>query len=44
MAIENFVEGQKNMNALRRLSLPDIPVRWHNLFFRESDFGQTKFH
>lgn len=39
LAIENFVEGQDNMNALRRaVGLPDIPVRWHNLFFRESDF------
>lgn len=39
VAIENFVEGQDNMNAMRRsVGLPEIPVRWHNLFFREEDF------
>lgn len=39
LAIENFVEGQNNMNALRRaVGLPDIAIRWHNLFFREADF------
>jgi len=39
VAIENFVEGQDNLNAMRRaVGLPDIPVRWHNLFFKEADF------
>lgn len=39
VAIENFVEGQNNMNEMRRsVGLPDIPVRWHNLFFKEADF------
>lgn len=39
VAIENFVEGQDNMNTMRRaVGLPDISIRWHNLFFREADF------
>jgi ubiquinone/menaquinone biosynthesis C-methylase UbiE len=39
IAIENFVEGQENLNSMRRaVGLPDIPVRWHNLFFKEADF------
>ena len=39
IAIENFVEGQENLNAARRaVGLPDIAVRWHNLFFKEADF------
>ncbi|MFL6209380.1 MAG: class I SAM-dependent methyltransferase [Pyrinomonadaceae bacterium] len=38
VAIENFVEGQENMNAMRRsVGVPEIPIRWHNLFFREAD-------
>lgn len=39
VAVENFVEGHENMNTMRRaMGLPDIPVRWHNLFFKENDF------
>jgi ubiquinone/menaquinone biosynthesis C-methylase UbiE len=39
VAIENFMEGQNNMNQMRAsLDLPEIPVRWHNLFFTEPDF------
>jgi len=39
IAIENFVEGQENLNAMRRsVGLPDIPIRWHNLFFTETQF------
>jgi ubiquinone/menaquinone biosynthesis C-methylase UbiE len=39
VAIENFVEGQENLNAMRRaVGLPDIPIRWHNLFFTQADF------
>lgn len=39
LAIENFVEGQDSMNELRRaVGLPEIPVRWHNLYFRSADF------
>ena len=46
IAIENFVEGHENMNAARRaLGVPEIPVRWHNLYFREDDFirGAERF-
>lgn len=39
ICIENFVEGHANMNAARRaLGLPEIPVRWHNVFFKEAEF------
>lgn len=39
LAIENFVEGQHNMNATRAaVGLPEIPIRWHNLFFNETEF------
>jgi len=39
VAIENFVEGQENMNEARKsVGLPEIPIRWHNLYFREGDF------
>jgi len=41
IAIENFVEGQDNLNLMRRsIDLPEIPIRWHNLFFKESDFKE----
>ena len=43
MAIENFVEGQKKMNALRRLSLPDIPVRWHNCSSERATLAKQNF-
>lgn len=39
IAIENFIEGHENMNNARRsVGLPEIPVRWHNLYFKESEF------
>lgn len=39
IAIENFIEGHDNMNRARRsVGLPDIPVRWHNLYFKEHEF------
>lgn len=38
LAIENFHEGQDAMNAARAaMSLPAIPVRWHNRFFTEGE-------
>ena len=41
VAIENFREGQDEMNRLRAsVGLPEIPIRWHNLFFNEPDFKQ----
>jgi len=39
VAVENFVEGHENMNAARRsVGLPEIPIRWHNLYFKEEEF------
>jgi SAM-dependent methyltransferase len=39
LAIENFNEGQRNMNRARQaVGLPEIPVRWHNLYFDEPVF------
>jgi ubiquinone/menaquinone biosynthesis C-methylase UbiE len=39
IAIENFIEGHDNMNNARHsVGLPEIPVRWHNLYFKERDF------
>jgi ubiquinone/menaquinone biosynthesis C-methylase UbiE len=39
LAIENFLEGQENLTAARRhMGLTEIPVRWHNVFFREREF------
>ncbi|MDD1705621.1 MAG: class I SAM-dependent methyltransferase [Methanoregulaceae archaeon] len=39
IAIENFVEGQERMNEARKImGLDEIPVRWHNLYFREDEF------
>ena len=39
LAIENFIEGQNAMNAVRAaMGLPEIPVRWHNHFFTETEF------
>jgi ubiquinone/menaquinone biosynthesis C-methylase UbiE len=41
LAIENFAQGQRNLNEARRsVGLTEIPVRWHNLFFDEAAFGQ----
>ena len=37
--VENFTEGQNNFNRLRKeYSLPEIPVRDHNLFFNDKLF------
>ena len=37
--IENFVQGQESFNHLRvAMGLPEIPVRWHNLFFDEARY------
>jgi len=39
IAIENFMEGQRELNEARAaLDLPEIPVRWHNIFFNEDEF------
>jgi len=39
IAIENFIEGHNNMNDVRKaVGLPEISIRWHNLFFSESSF------
>ena len=39
IAIENFIEGHENMNRARRsVGAPEIPVRWHNLYFKEHEF------
>ncbi len=36
---ENFIGGQANLNSLRQsLALEEIPVRWHNLYFDETEF------
>jgi SAM-dependent methyltransferase len=38
-AIENFFDGQENMNEARAsVGLAPIPVRWHNLFIDELRF------
>ena len=42
VAIENFIEGHENMNKARSaVGVPEIPVRWHNLYFREREFVQS---
>ena len=39
LAIENFNEGQNNLNEARvKMGLSEIPVRWHNYFFNENEF------
>ena len=39
LAIENFIEGHNNMNRARaEVGLPEIPVRWHNVYLREEEF------
>jgi ubiquinone/menaquinone biosynthesis C-methylase UbiE len=39
LAIENFVEGNDRLNAMRALyNLPPIAIRWHNKFFHEAEF------
>lgn len=38
-AIENFTDGQDNMNKAREvLDLEEIPVRWHNKYFDSREF------
>lgn len=40
IAFENFMEGQDDLTRAReRMGLPPIPVRWHNRFFTEAEFG-----
>jgi len=42
ISLENFVETHENMNMARRtVELPEIPVKWYNLFFREHEFVRT---
>ncbi len=42
VAIENFMEGQRELNEARAaLGLPEIPVRWHNIFFNEDEFVEV---
>ena len=42
LAIENFIEGNNNLNEARgRFGLPEIAVRWHNLFFTEPEFRKA---
>jgi ubiquinone/menaquinone biosynthesis C-methylase UbiE len=37
--IENFMQGQESFNRLRvAMGLPEIPVRWHNIFFDEARY------
>ncbi len=39
IAIENFIDGHNNMNKARNsVNLPDIPIRWHNLYFKDDEF------
>lgn len=41
LGIENFIEGQNNMNKFRSsMGLAEIPIRWHNLFLKEEKFLQ----
>ena len=39
--IENFMEGQESFNKIRKsLDLPEIPVRWHNFYFTETNLDE----
>ena len=39
--IENFLQGQESFNRMRvAMGLPEIPVRWHNLFFDEVRYAE----
>ena len=39
IAIENFIEGHRKMNETRKhVGLPEIPLRWHNLFLKKEGF------
>jgi ubiquinone/menaquinone biosynthesis C-methylase UbiE len=43
IAIENFSEGHDNMNRARHaLGLPEIPVRWHNLYFDDASHSKMR--
>lgn len=36
LMVENFIEGQKNFNQVRKnFDLPEIPIREHNFFFQK---------
>lgn len=38
--VENFIDGHEEFNSLRRLfELPEIPVREHNLYFRQENLA-----
>ena len=40
--IEDFIETQNNLNQARAtMDLPEIPVRWHNIYFQEADFRRA---
>jgi len=44
IAVENFIEGHNAMNAARdSVGLPPIPVRFHNLYFKEGEFLQSAY-
>ncbi len=39
LAVENFVEGQNNLNEAReKMGLDPISIRWHNRFFNEDEY------
>lgn len=41
IGIENFIEGHNEMNEIRlKIGLDEIPIRWHNLFFKEKEFKE----
>lgn len=42
VAVENFVDGQNNLNAARSAQgLTPIPIRWHNLFLDPETFTES---
>jgi ubiquinone/menaquinone biosynthesis C-methylase UbiE len=39
ISIENFIDGNENLNKMRKsVGLQPIPVRWHNLFFKQKEY------
>lgn len=39
ISIENFEDGNRELNNVRKtMGLEEIPVRWHNLFFKEKEY------
>ncbi len=39
VGIENFNEGNEKLNSMREsMGLQKIPIRWHNLFFKQLEF------